>query len=263
MNIHIYLQKLGLSDKEIESYLALLSLGESNIVPVAKKVELPRTTMFYILERLAEKHLIDINESKTRRTYTARPPRTILTLLNYEMDDLEGVIDQLKNNLPEIDRQFRLSPFQPMVRYFKGDDIRLIYEEMLQIDPKKDEIWYVANTNQIMDAFGEEYLRSWIERRIAKKIPSRSIRVKEWEVEGDINKPKEDDFRTYRFAPVSFESPAHIVIYQENVAIITTSQESFGTVITSKEYAVSMRNWFNELWKISKNNLKKEGRQAP
>lgn len=252
MDISSYLEKLHLSQKEIETYLTLLELGESNVVPIAKNVDLPRTTVFYILDRLEEKHLIDINNSKTRRTYTARPLRTVITLLNYEKAELEETIQDLKHDLPELDRKYRLSPFQPGIRYFKGPDIRLIYEEMLLIDPKKDEIWYVAETKAIADAFGEDYVRNWIDRRIAKKIPSRSIRVKEWEVEDDLNKPKEGDHRTYKLAPKDFESPAHILIYQNNVAIITTSQEAFGTVITSQEYATTMRNWFNELWKISK-----------
>lgn len=254
MDINTYLEKLHLSPKESETYLTLLASGESSITPIAKKVDLPRTTVFYILERLQEKHLIDINDSKTRRTYIARPLRTVITLLNYEKSELEETIDEFKKNLPELDRQFKLSPFQPGVRFFNKDDIRLIYEEMLEIDPKKDEIWYVANSNDIADAFGEDYMRQWIERRIELKIPSRSIRVREWEVKGDLNKPRPNDFRTYRFAPKDFESPAHILIYQNNVAIITTSQEAFGTVITSKEYATTMRSWFNELWGISSEN---------
>lgn len=255
MDIKNYLKKLNLSDKEIEAYLSLLEMGESHIVPVASKLKLPRTTVYYILERLKEKSLIDINDAKTRRSYQARPIRTVITLLNNEKTSIDESIDELKKNLPELDRQYRLSPFQPKVRFFQDKDIRLIYEEMLEIDPKKDNIWYVANTNAISDAFGEEYLRTWIERRIDKKISSRSIRVKEWEVKGNINKPKAQDLRTYRYAPKEFDCPAHIIIYQDNVAIITTSQESFGTVITSKEYATSMRNWFEQLWQISSTKI--------
>jgi len=255
VDIRNYLKQLNLSDKEIEAYLALLEIGESHIVPVASKLKLPRTTVFYILERLREKNLININDNQTRRSYQARPIRTVITLLNNEKANIDESIDELKKNLPELDRQYKISPFQPNVRFFKGEDIKLIYEEMLEIDEKKDNIWYVANTNTISDVFGEEYLRKWIEKRINKKIPSRSIRVKEWEVEGEINKPKPKDFRTYRFAPKDFDCPAHIVIYQDNVAIITTSQESFGTVITSKEYATSMRNWFEQLWKVSKEEI--------
>lgn len=251
MNIISYLKKLHLSDKETETYLTLLELGESNVVPIAKNIGLPRTTVFYILDRLEEKHLIDINDTKTRRTYIARPLRTVITLLNYEKAELEETIDEFKKNLPILDQQYRLSPFQPGIKFYKGEDIRLIYEEMLQINPKKDEIWYVAETSKIIDAFGAEFTENWIKRRIAKKIPSRSIRVKNEEVE-NINTPFEGDYRNWRFAPKNFECPAQTIIYADNVAIITTSQEAFGTVITSKEYAITMRNWFNELWNNSK-----------
>ncbi len=251
MNINEYLKKLHLSEKESETYLALLASGESSITPISKKVDLPRTTVFYILERLSDKHLIDINDAKTRRTYIARPLRTIITLLNYKKSELESVIDDFKTSLPEFDRTYHQSPFQPGVRFFNKNDIRLIYEEMLEIDPKKDEIWYVAETAKIVDTFGADYTENWIKRRIAKKIPSRSIRVKEAEIEG-INTPFEGDIREYRFAPPGFNCPAHILIYQDSVAIITTSQEAFGTVITSKEYAATMRSWFEQLWCNSK-----------
>lgn len=251
MNIESYLKQLNLSDKEIETYLVLLELGQSQIVPITDRTRLPRTTTFHILEKLHERSLIEILENKTRRTYVARPPRTILTLLNNEEQQIQEKIATFKRTLPELDRLYKISPFQPLVRFFKGADIRLIYEEMLEVDPKKDAIWYVAETNMISDAFGEDYLKRWIDRRIQKHIPSRSIRVREGEMESGTNAPRPRDYRDLRYAPEGFRTPAHIVIYRDNVGIITTSKESFGTVITSQEYTETMRNWFEELWKVS------------
>lgn len=251
-DITTYLKQLNLSDKEIEIYLALLKLGKTGIVPVAKQVQLPRTTVYYLLEKLRDANLIEILEKKTRRSYLARAPRTILTLLNDQKEKIQEKIDTFKKGLPELDRLYHISPFQPGIRFFKGKDIRLIYEEMLMVNARKDSIWYVADTQKIIDAFGEEYVDRWIERRIAKKIPSRSIRIKSGE-DKEINAPYRGDFREYRYAPDGFKSPAQVIIYQNNVAIITTSKESFGTVITSEEYAETMRHWFEELWKVSKN----------
>ena len=46
MRKELVLKEFGLTDKEIEVYLALLPLGSINLQVLAKKVDLPRTTVY-------------------------------------------------------------------------------------------------------------------------------------------------------------------------------------------------------------------------
>jgi len=249
-NIYDYLEQLGLDKKEADVYLALLELGESQIVPISNKAKLPRTTTYHILERLRDHKLIEIIQKKTRRLYSPYPPRNLITLLSAQKDQAEEKLTSFRNVLPDLTRLYQISPFQPKVRFFQDQEIRQIYEEILET--ASDENWYVGETTKIVNILGERYLQGWIKRRVAKGIRSKSIRVEKEEMADPLFLGSKEYLRTVRYAPPDFKCPTHILIYGDNVAFITTGKENFGLVISSRETATSMRNWFMQLWKVSK-----------
>lgn len=250
MNIEQYLKQLGLDDKEIKVYLALLELGETHIVPITEKVELPRTTVFHILERLKFHKLIEKIPKKTRSLYTPYPPKKIASILELEKAATEEKIKSFNIALPDLNKLYQESPFEPKIRFFRGTEMRQIYEEILEAGV--NESWYIGESNKIVAALGEEYLKKWIERRVKIGVKSRSIRVKGEESEQAIFSGKKEYLRDIRYAPEGFESPMHILIYGNNVAYISTEKENFGLVISSQELAKTMSNWFKELWRMSK-----------
>lgn len=249
MTIEVYLKQLGLDDKEIKIYLACLEIGESAIMPIVDKVGLPRTTVFHILERLGQRKLVEIVQKGSRHLYIPYPPRHLVTLMKQDREKMDEQIESLKTALPELSRVYSHSSFEPKVRFFKGNEIRQIYDEILEIGA--DESWYVGESDKIVQALGEKYLRNWIEKRVKLGVRSKSVRVRSNKSEEEIFEGGKKYLRNIRYAPVDFKSPTHILIYGDNVAYITTGEENFGLVITSRESAQTMRNWFNQLWKIS------------
>lgn len=246
MDIKESLKNLNLNEKEVEVYLILLELGESSIIPVRKRALLPRTTVFHILEKLNEKGLVEIIETPSRRLYSPYPPRKILTLLNEEAEKLKDSSEKLKEALPQLNQLYNFSPFQPKVRFFVGQEIKQIYEEILT--SPIEEVLYVGETNKLVGILSESFFKSWVLRKVKKGIWTRSIRVKS--AESDLFTPKEG-LRKARFAPEGFSAPAHIYIYHNSVAILTSAKENFGLVTTSQDFAQTMRNWFEALWQIS------------
>jgi sugar-specific transcriptional regulator TrmB len=230
--------------------LACLELGETSIVPIVKKVAYPRTTVFHLLEKLEKKRLIEIIQTAHRRFYAAYPPRKILTLYKNKKTRIEGEIDSFKTILPELSRLYSLYPFQPKIRFYKGKEIRDIYEEILKTPV--NEIYYTGNINQLDEILGKRYLKNWIKRRIEKGILTKSIRIRGTESKIPLYQPTKEYLRAARYAPDTYKCPAHIYIYGDNVAILTSVKENFGIVITSRDFAMTMKAWFKELWKISK-----------
>lgn len=249
MNLENYLKELGLNEKEIQVYLANLSLGEVAIVPIVAKTQLPRTTVYHILERLNSEKLIEIIETATRRMYVPYPPRTILTRLQEHKNKLEEKIDSLEHSLPELMQLYSVSPFQPKVRMFHGIEVRQIFEDIT--NSPIDLIEYVSETDKIVGVTGEAWLKKWIQKRHDLGIKSHAIRVASKEIPDPMYGQSKELTRTVRYAPEGFISPTQVYIYGDSVALITTIAEGFGLIITSREYATTMRSWFRELWKIS------------
>ena len=116
-----------------------------------------------------------------------------------------------------------------------------------------EEAWCVSEINKINNVLGEQFVKNWIKRRIAKHISTKAIWIRE---EAVLDEPlylgTKENARTVRFAPAGFKALAEVLIYGDNVMMITTIQENVATVITSRDYATTMKSWFQELWKVSK-----------
>lgn len=251
MNLKTIFKNLELDEKEIEVFTASMRLGESHIIPIANIVKIPRNTAVYTLENLADKGLVEIIERNHRRVYIPKSPSDLVILLKQRKSKIDQNLSLLQNALPELNKLFAAPRFEPRVRIYRGqDEIREIYEEML--DASTGEILYVGEYDKIAEVLGVRYLKNWIKRRVAKKIKTVSIRVKSAELSEPIFKSPKETLREIRYLPEGFDSPGHISIYGDRVAVITTAKENFGIVTISPEYRTIMTSWFQELWKISK-----------
>lgn len=250
MNVENQLKKLNLSQLEIRTYLSCLENGESNLAAIAEKLSEPRSSLKYVLEKLHKIGLIEIVKKNTSHLYIAYPPRTILTLLKNRKNDIEQQIDAFESSLPQLNQIYSSSTTTPIVRYFKGNEVKKIYEEILE--SPIDETLFIGEMDKTAEVVGLNYLKNWMKRRSELKIKTRAIRVKKGEFKDTIvNSSEKKYLRSVRIAPDNFESPNHIIIYGNNVASITTAKENFGFVITSRDYATTMKNLFKEVWKNS------------
>lgn len=245
------MKQIGLDSKEIAIYLATLEIGETPIMPIAKKVKLPRSTVFHILERLRDERLIEIIQGEHRRIYTPITPRKILTLMKNKRENLTENIDSFESILPKLTQMYSKRTFEPKIRFFHGqNELREIYEDVLESGT--DEGVYVGDTDKIIETLGKEYAEDWMKRRVAKGIRSHSIRVRPDETQAKwLEQTRKEYLRTIRWAPEDFKSPTHVMVYRDKVSIMTTGAENFGVLITSREFAETMQNWFKQLWKIS------------
>jgi len=254
MNLGNNLEILGLSSREITVYTACLELGMSPIMPIVKKSGIPRSSLSYILEQLQKRNFIEIVSKSSRRLYVATTPRSIVSGLKEEIEASKKRLDSFESILPELNQLFRSNPFQPTVRLFRGAEIRECYSELLE--NASDEIWNIGETTAIFEVLGTRFWHNWSQKRESRSIKAKAIRVKDAVNETADAFAKNTKFRTIRYAPQGFSCPAHIVICGQSVAIITTTRESFAVMITSHDYAATMKSWFRELWRISTPNTK-------
>lgn len=71
------LRELGFSSGEIKAYLALTALGEAPASKIAKKADLPRTTVIGLLQGLAAKKYLSAHQHKGVTYFWVESPRAI------------------------------------------------------------------------------------------------------------------------------------------------------------------------------------------
>ncbi|WP_436929477.1 TrmB family transcriptional regulator [Halosimplex halobium] len=88
------LRVFGLSDNEIDTYFALLELGEATTSAVADEAGVTQRTVYNIAERLEGRGLVRVNDHVSPTTVRALPPREA-------MADISGRIDAMTPALEE------------------------------------------------------------------------------------------------------------------------------------------------------------------
>ena len=80
--VGLALTEYGLSDKEIRVYVALLPLGSVSLQEIAKRLSLPRTTVYNTLSYLSTKGLVSKITKKGITHFEAIDPKTLIDKLN-------------------------------------------------------------------------------------------------------------------------------------------------------------------------------------
>jgi sugar-specific transcriptional regulator TrmB len=95
-----HLMKLGLTEYEARVYIATVALGEGTIKAISAESGVPRSRTYDVLERLAEKGMVEAGSSSPR-CYRANEP---ITVSNKLMEDLRRNSDEILGELNRISR---------------------------------------------------------------------------------------------------------------------------------------------------------------
>ena len=96
-----HLVRLGLSEYEARAYIATVSLGEGTIKEISEESGVPRSRAYDVMERLAEKGLVEVGSSSPR-CYRANEP---LTASNHLMEEIRHANDEIVRELSKIGRK--------------------------------------------------------------------------------------------------------------------------------------------------------------
>lgn len=238
------LEELGISNQQARLYLAALELSPASVASISKKAGMERTAAYPHLEELIKMGLLSIGPEKRRRVYIAQDPHSLGNIL----ENRSGVYKKL---LPELMSVFNTKGMKPKIRYYEGrDGLRTAMHNTLLSGSKLN--LHLVPMNNVLEVLGEEFSRRYIEERVAFGIHARSLRVKE-AVEGpwEIVSRDKSLLRDLRYLPNDFELDDLIIIHANIVTIISSIHENYAVEIESKEFANTMKSFFNVVWQIA------------
>lgn len=114
MKIEESLKNLGLNDKEVKTYIALLELGESTAYAIAERSGLKQPTTYVILEELRQKGLVLKIPHTKKQLFSAKSPEEFI-------DEVEENVRSARRVLPEL-LALTSSPKKPKTLYFEGEN---------------------------------------------------------------------------------------------------------------------------------------------
>ncbi len=229
------LKKIGLENKEIQVYLALLKLGKSPVEKIKKETKIERTHIYKILERLQDKNFVtSVIENKTKQFIPTEPDKLL--------QDLKRTEDELKSILPKLTSLSLGKPQEEMkiVVYRGKDGLKKLGEELLLSTKKYLVMGEQGKLQEVLPIYSQQFM---------KKIEESGIKEKVLAKKGmNVIKSKNTSLR---YVPKEFNFPTTTVIFENKVAIVIWSEPS-AILIKSEEIAESYISQFKALWKVSK-----------
>ena len=245
MDTDIFL-KIGLTRNEVKVYLALLEMGSTSAGDLIKKVELHRTAVYDMLERLIEKGIVTYVMISRIKHFEVIEPHQLLNYIDQRKDELDGYKKEIEKRLPELNIKRKLSKESQEATVFKGKQaIKTIAEDVIRIGKPM----YVYGAEGKLKETFPVYYQIFHRKRLEKKIPIKIIYNER------IRKKKRDkelkDIEI-KYLPNQFETPANTWVFGDMVAIVVWSEQPIATLIRSKDVAKAYHTNFDLLWHLAK-----------
>jgi len=233
--LKVALEKYGLSHNESKVYITLLQLGSAMAGKIAKEVQMDRTSCYDALKKLIKKGLVSYVVEANRKLFKAVSPERLLGILKEKEDEILEVMPKLKEIYKPEKGKYNVT----MYRGYKG--MKSVFEDILEEAKGKENL--VIDSSGMFAEKMPYYLPHFIKGLEKNRIKVRHIVRKD----KDIHPSKTTTVRY--FPKTSKETVITTNIYDDKVAIILWTDVPEAIIIENKAAAESYRDYFEILWK--------------
>jgi len=241
------LKLLGLNDVDIKVYLALLKLGESSAAEIAAKAEIPRASVYDVLERLGQEGLVSYIIKDFKKYFSASEPRTIVDGLEYKKKKIKDILPELE----EIEKKTGAETTKTEV-YEGKKGVQTVMNLMLE----EKELFVMGasrKSSEVMPFFLEKWMKERIKRRVKVKIIYYDLKEVRESVKGAKEYLGVGKGWDYRFLRTDYLTPIMTLVFGNNVAMINWVKDNPSLIlIKSKDIAETYKQYILRLWEISK-----------
>lgn len=231
-NLIKQLKGVGLKQNESEIYLFLLQNGLSTPPVISKGTNIARTNCYNILKSLKEKDVVAEQNKGKKKVYLAREPKFLKL-------DLERKIESLERLVPDLEAIHATQKNKPLFTFFDGwKEVREIYSQTLEAK----EVYATGSTERLLEiekGFFENYIKEVEKRKILfydllkKTENSQSI---------DIINTLGGELYSVNYLPEGHNGNlTDILVWGDNLALISLEETVFGTIIKSKSLADTLK----------------------
>jgi sugar-specific transcriptional regulator TrmB len=247
MDITIF-KKLGLGDKEMAIYLALLEYGASSVRNLAALTNLNRGTTYDILKKLQEAGLVSFFHKNTKQNFVAEDPERILKLLSDREQDLKKSEERIKKLIPELRSLQEKGGGKPTTKFYEGrTGVKFILDDvLLSIKNQADKNYYVYSAEGVREDVYGAY-PDFNKKRIKNNIKANTISMSPGGGTYGM-----DERKWLKTEKSSAGNMTYILIYADKCAFISRSSHDapVGVIIENKMIYETQKILFLQMWKL-------------
>ncbi|OGJ62054.1 hypothetical protein A3C37_00200 [Candidatus Peribacteria bacterium RIFCSPHIGHO2_02_FULL_53_20] len=238
---------MGLEDKEIDVYLTLIPLKSAPVSVIAKASKQPRTSIYFILDKLQEKGFVSEVESGKITQYVAEPPEKLINHAQEMQTKFHRIEQQIHDALPFLSSLVSPLATTPKVTLLHGiEGMKKTYREILS----QPFIGFL-NPHIMYETFGTTTSNYLFQK---KKIPlqGRDLITQNAYLDRYIKESPPTKEHDYRILPQGVEFFSDTLVYGDHVAFFAYDHQHTIVRIENSRIAGMIRSWFDALWGISR-----------
>ncbi len=239
MHIDRLLHRIGFSKNEAKVYMAALESGPASAQSLAERAQLPRTTVYSVLQQLIERGVVGKTTHQGKSRFLADPPEKLLSILN----DLRM---QVEKSLPQLEAIYNVSETKPKIFFYEGKGaIRKAFDDTLQVRPHEILMW---NTDLYFNFERYGLDKHYIDHRVELGIHAKRI-AGEGSIWHTRNRPRDaQELSETVVVPRKLFWPGIEVNIYENKVVFMNFAENNSVIIESKAIADAMRQAYHLSW---------------
>ncbi|MBW2998641.1 hypothetical protein KY321_03825 [Candidatus Woesearchaeota archaeon] len=238
------LRDFGLTDNEIQVYLALVELRESTATPLRQKTELHTSRIYEALTSLTKKGLVSFYLKNNVKQYVAQNPKVMYDIL----DDKK---EQLIQIMPQITALQSLEQPKDQISMFEGyKAFKQLFNNVLFNLKEGEEILVMGAEDESAHFMHRTFFKEYNQRRINQKVKMRLI----------FNHSGRDTAKEYakqkytkvKILPKGMKIPSGLNIYPDKISMLVAREKPTVFHIECLEVAESYKTYFEFVWQSCK-----------
>ncbi|MDA3836125.1 MAG: hypothetical protein PF542_00725 [Nanoarchaeota archaeon] len=225
----------GFEERSAKIYLYLLKNDDSTALEISKGVNIDRTTVYDLLEKLFSKGLVSSLQMNGSRRFRALGAEKLLVHFKEKYDSLEGILPDLKNlELETVDKV--------SCEFFIGrDGLKIVLKDLINCGKDYKVIGIRKEYEELLGYFNEQGI-----------IKLENFNVKEIAILEKGSNVKKVKGGKYRYLDKKLMSPITTLIYGDYVIFIIWNEPYYSVRIKSDSFVNGQLEYFDLLWGIAK-----------
>jgi sugar-specific transcriptional regulator TrmB len=244
------LQGLGVKEEAARGYVTLLDMGGGTAGDLARKMGMPRPTLYGYLDQLVSVGLATQGLRLGVKVYVPEPVRKVKLLLQKQVEEIRAREKAFDKILPQIESKASGRYLRPRFQAFEGREaLESCMENILKYPNLKTlTLWPIKAA---IEATSADFFHYFNKERIRRNIYVDAIWPKKHAVEmkrypfmggGEMFR------REIRMAPEDIDFTTGCWIYANKVMFISSRMESSAYIIESEDLVKSMSSYHAFIW---------------
>lgn len=243
------LEQIGLKEKEIKVYLAILKLGASPAQSIAAETTIKRTTVYLVLEKLKQIGLIGEIIDKNKKAFFAEKPEKLLKIIREKKRNIEKEEERVKEILPQLEKILKnknISSSEEICHYQGKEGIWNIVENYLK--SRKD--LYIFFPGKTYEHLGLPRILTDVTKKRRQIGKTKAYIITDYHTQNKKFFHEEDtDFREIRFLPEISSFDSGILIYDQKIALVSLQEPYSSILIKNPEIYFLVKFMFDIIWR--------------